>query len=173
MTTDTGHEDRSPARRGLVVGLAAMLAVGVGVVALRSRGPIAVPGRDAGPVLRHRVERIELPPTITADGDTFGEAGTIDPPGNCFDSCAWASAYYTSTPSPAAMVPVVEHALREAGFEVEHDTCFSSCGLYAPDHSSGTTHYELSIVDGWYDGYVRIGTRADGTSGMEIVLALT
>ena len=163
---------RSTRRRLLVVWSAVVAVLVAGAVALAVAGPEALTGRDAGPVLRARLERVELPPALTRDGDDFDEAGTIFPPGQCFDSCPSGSAYYASTLPPAELLPLVERALREAGFEVERRGCSGGCTLHGADGMTGATEYQLSIVDGRYDGYVSIGTRAGGAPGMQITLGI-
>lgn len=131
--------------------------------------------RDAGTVFRERLERVVLPASFTVVGDTFDEAGDLPPDGQCFDSCPFASLYYSSTLPLAESVPVVERALRDAGMTVETRACDETCRRQVPAPQGegagvGTAEVERWIVDGRFDGYVMFARRHDGGSAVEIVL---
>jgi hypothetical protein len=127
-------------------------------------------------VFRERLERVVLPASFTVVGDTFDEAGDHPPDGQCFDSCPWASLYYSSTLPLEQSLPVVERALRDAGMEVETRPCDETCRRQVPAPQGegagvGTTEVQRSIVDGRFDGYVMFARRRDGGSAVEMVLA--
>lgn len=117
--------------------------------------------------LRRTLDAIDMPSEIRHDGDELLDNGWL-----CIDSCSSAYRYYVTTLPPAEAAPLVEKAMREAGFEGSMEPCVrygspTDCLMRGPsERDKGRASFKMSFER----GRVEVGVREDGTYGVAVAV---
>ena len=121
--------------------------------------------------LRRVLDRIDMPGEVRHDGDDMLDNGWL-----CIDSCSSAHRYWVTDLPPDEAAPLVEKALREAGFEGSLEPCVdygspTDCLMNGPtERDEGHASFEMSFEGGPAYGRANVGVREDGTYGVEVVV---